>query len=551
MARWGRPRRQKQQKQQKIARVQDKQFTKKIEAISDDDLALDLSANLDRVAEILGHSNDLVRRRFHLDTKGERQAALIFIDGMVSVEIVDKQVLHPLMHSLPDLLSQADGEHKDLPEQIRDHVLPIGEVKSTGQHRDVIKSVLQGDTVLLIDGCAQALLMNTKGWEKRGVEEPRTEAVVRGPRDGFAETMRINTALLRRRIKDPDLRAHNFTVGTRSRTDITIMYIEGVAEAGVVDEIKKRIEAIEVDGVLDSGYIEQYIEDSHWSPFPLIQNTERPDKAAANLLEGKVIVLVDGSPFVLIAPAVFTQFYHSPEDYYERFLIATLVRFIRALSMTMALLLPSLYISFSSFHPEMIPSKLVIAMAAGRATVPFPSVIEALLMEVSIEILREASVRLPGPIGPTIGIVGALIVGEAAVKAGIVSPIMVIVVALTTIGSFAAPSYNAAIAIRMLRFPIMFLAAMFGLYGIMLFLIVIVVHLCSLKSFGVPYLSPFTPRNFLGIGDTLIRIPLFRMKKRPSVFVDNENILRNQPESAEDVKQYGKPQTETKQRSDK
>jgi spore germination protein KA len=497
--------------------------------ISAEKLTRDFDCDVKRLRQLLGESNDLIFREINIYRK--RRALLLYVDGLVSTEIIDEHILRSLMH--PPNFSPLE---QDDVQQLKLNVLPIGEAKETTYYKDVIKAVLAGDTALLLEGCNSALLLNTKGWEMRSVQEPSTESNVRGPRDAFSETLRVNTALIRRRLKDPDLRVKNISVGTRSRTDVALIYIEGVADASVVEEVERRIKRIEIDGVLESGYIEQFIEDDHWTPFPLIQNTERPDKSVANLLEGKVVIVVDGTPFVLIVPAVLSQFYHSPEDYYERFLIATLLRFIRALSMTISLLLPSLYIAFSSFHPEMIPSKLMIAMAAGRATVPFPSVVEALAMEISIEILREASVRLPGPIGSTIGIVGALIVGEAAVSAGIVSPIMVIVVALTTIGSFAAPSYNAAIALRMLRFPMMLLAAALGLYGIMLFMILIIVHLCSLKSFGVPYLSPFTPRNLLAIGDSMIRIPLFLMKKRPNVFSTETERVRLKSATAEDIK---------------
>lgn len=548
MTRFVKPRKLSEWKQQQVL---EERFEQKVDRLPEDGLTEDLDLNLKTLHEMLGYSNDLIIRDFICETPRHMRATLIFVDGLVSTEIIDDQIMRPLMITPVAEYKEPLLSREEVIPHIKRSVLPIGEAKESAAFKDVVKSVLSGDTALLLEGCRQALLLNTKGWEKRSVSEPTAESIVRGPREGFSETLRVNTALIRRRVKDPDLRVKNFSVGTRSNTDVAVLYIEGVADHNIVEEVQRRIQDIEIDGVLESGYIEQFIEDNHWSPFPIIQNTERPDKAAANLLEGKVIIVIDGTPFVLIAPAVLSQFYHSPEDYYERFLISTLLRFIRALSMTIALLLPSLYIAFSSFHPEMIPSKLVIAMAAGRATVPFPSVVEALAMEISIEILREASVRLPGPIGPTIGIVGALIVGEAAVSAGIVSPIMVIVVALTTIGSFAAPSYNAAIALRMLRFPVMLLAAAFGLYGIMLFMILIVVHLCSLKSFGVPYLSPFTPRNLLAMGDSVIRIPLYWMKKRPNVFAESTDSVRLKPSSAEDIKPDDKwktePQTEEEQ----
>ncbi|WP_417852006.1 spore germination protein [Tumebacillus lipolyticus] len=537
MGRFGRTRRSKEQRKQALM---DRRLEEKIESLCADHLSLALEQNVAWIRQKLGNASDLVVREFIYDADRELRATLLMIDGLTESERIHDDILKSLLFTLQNTKQNAAFQEAGAARYLLNYGLPLCEVRLTETLRDLIDALLSGDTVILLERCGEGLIVSTKGWAKRSVEEPKSESVVRGPRDAFGETLRVNTALLRRRIKDPDMRIKSMKVGARSNTDVAVIYIEGVARPSVVEEVERRIGEIKVDGLFEGGYIEQYIEDNHWSPFPQIQNTERPDKAAANLLEGKVVILVDGSPYSLIVPSILTQFYHSPEDYYERFLISTLLRFIRALSMTMALLLPSLYISFSSFHPEMIPSKLVIAMAAGRATVPFPSVIEALAMEISIEILREASVRLPGPIGPTIGIVGALIVGEAAVQAGIVSPIMVIVVALTTIGSFAAPSYNAAIALRMLRFPVMFLAAMFGLYGVMLFMIIIVVHLCSLKSFGVPYLTPFSPFTWRGLGDSMIRIPLYRMTKRPDVFSRDEERERVKSASAEGVNPDGR-----------
>jgi spore germination protein KA len=467
-----------------------------------------IEQSIDFLQNTLGNSSDLIIHSFEISSPDKQRAALAYIDGLVKQEIVNDFILRPLLRrDIPQ-------EENDLQTPVWERI-PMSDTRFLDDWQEVLQAVLSGDTVLFLDQYDRCLSVSTKGWEKRGVEEPSTESVVRGPRDGLTETLRINTAQIRRRIKDPNLRVQNVKVGYRTDTDVAILYIEDIANPRIIQTIRSRIEKIEIDGALESGYIEQFIEDHPWSPFPQIQNTERPDKVAASLLEGKIAILVDGTPFALIAPAIFSQFYNSPEDYYERFLIATLIRFIRIISMIMALMLPSLYIAFSSFHPEMIPSKLVIAMAAGRATVPFPSVLEAFLMEVTMEILREASVRLPGPVGPTIGIVGALVVGESAVRAGIVSPIMVIIVALTTIGSFASPSYSAAISLRMLRFPLMLFSGILGLYGVMLFLIIITIHLCSLESFGVPYLTPWAPRDFSSWKDTFYRTPLYRMMKRP------------------------------------
>ncbi|OUM90325.1 MAG: spore gernimation protein [Bacillus thermozeamaize] len=498
---------------------QAKQAEKKTEALKERKLSRKLADNIDTIRHIFGESDDLVMRNIILAGKPEKKAAIVFIDGLVNATIIDDYILKSLMFHTRQPTDEKPDESAPPPliDQLIRSGLTINEVGQANDFRQITRSLLSGDTVLLVDGEEMALFMNTKGWERRAVQEPNTESVVRGPRDGFTETMRVNTALIRLRLKDPDLRVKNMTIGKRTNTDVAVIYIDGIVDQKVLEEVVKRLQSIDIDGALESGYLEQLIEDNHWSPFPQIQNTERPDKAVANLLEGKVIIVTDGTPFVLIAPAVFSQFYHSPEDYYERFGIGTFIRFIRLISMGMSLLLPSLYIAFTSFHPEMIPSKLAIAMMAGRATVPFPAVVEAMLMEIAVEILREASVRLPGPIGPTIGIVGALIIGESAVSAGIISPILVIIVGLTTLGSFATPSYSAAIALRMLRFPMMLAAGTLGLLGIMLFLIVIIIHLSSLKSFGVPYMAPISPSRTSDLKDALVRAPLFWMRSRPKI----------------------------------
>ncbi|WP_164821621.1 spore germination protein, partial [Paenibacillus koleovorans] len=272
---------------------------------------------------------------------------------------------------------------------------------------------------------------------------------------------------------------------------------------------------IKIDGILDSGYIEQFIQDNHFTPFPQIQNTERPDKAVANLLEGRVVILVEGSPIALILPTVFTQFYQTTEDYYERFILVSFIRLARLLALIFSLIFPSLYVAIISFNPELIPTEFAVAVSGGRAGVPFPAVLEALIMEVSMEVLREATIRLPQQVGGALSIVGVLVVGQAAVSAGFVSPITVVVIALTTIGSFATPAYNAALALRLLRFPLIIIAGVFGLYGVVVGLILIVNHMLSLKSFGVPYLSPVIPGNFDGMKDTVFRSPLWWMHKRP------------------------------------
>ncbi|SFG52271.1 spore germination protein [Planifilum fulgidum] len=503
-------RRRKQRKEQMLQELAAKKIEDKL---GDRMLDPSVDKNVQFIGKLLGDGSDVVTRFFTIQYTPDRRAAIMYIDGLVDLPLIDQFVLTPLMTEAEKIRTKTD-----LWEMVNESLIQTGEMRITAKMKDLVEGLLSGDTILLLDGESQGLIIGSKGWPMRSVEEPKTAAVVRGPREGFSETLRVNTALIRRRLRDPDLRMKNYKVGRRTRTDLVLCYIEGVVDSRIVEEVERRIQAIELDGVLESGYIEEMIQDNFWTPFPLIQNTERPDSAVSHLLEGKVVILVDGTPHALIAPAVFTQFYYSPEDYYERYMIATFLRFLRLVSLIIALLGPAFYIAFVSFHTEMLPSQLAIAMAAGRATVPFPSIVEALLMEVSVEILREASVRLPGPIGPTIGIVGALVIGEASVTAGLVSPLMVIVVGLTTISSYANPSYNAAISLRLLRFPIMIVAAGFGLYGIVLCLMLLLHHLVKLESFGVPYMAPMAPLRWQDVKDLLIRVPWSMMKKRPSIF---------------------------------
>ena len=491
----------------------------------------DLKENLQVIKECLGSSGDLIIREFKiaLNARGTARegtpkgrgegrpinAAILYFDGMVDKKLLNENVLEPLMigSRFPGPPEAPTGVSPI--QLVESYLLTISEVKEGEKVEDALAAILEGDTALLVDGEAKALLISTKGWEHRSVQQPQSESLIRGPRESFIEILRPNLALLRRKIKSPLLTVEIRKVGRLTQTDLALVYIRGVANQEVLNEVKKRLEKVDIDGVLESGYIEEIIEDAPWSPFPTVQYTERPDKLAANLLEGRIGIMVDGSPMALMVPAVFAQFLQSPEDYYERFMIGSAIRFIRLLGIFVALTLPSLYIALTTFHHEMIPTRLLLSIAATREPVPFPAVVEAFIMELSLELLREASVRLPGPVGNTIGIVGALILGEAAIRAGLVSPAMVIVVAVTAIGSFTVPTFSAAIPLRLIRFPLMLLAAALGLYGVMLGWLAVLIHITSLKSFGVPYLAPAAPARIRGMKDLLLRAPLWSLGQRP------------------------------------
>nr|WP_246303195.1 spore germination protein [Paenibacillus plantarum] len=474
------------------------------------------------VQKILGENDDFIIRRFCIFY--DQPAVVMYFPDLIDKQYLNDHILKPLMlTSSHDYAKAAGSSMKDF---LLNDTLYACEGRTETQLNEIIQAIVEGKTALLVDGVTDAFIFSTRHVDKRAITQPETEQVIRGAREGFIEIMGTNLALLRYRLPTPDLRIKTIRIGRITKSIVALCYIDGIVNPALVEEVFRRLSLIDIDGILDAGYLEQFIEDNHFSPFPQIQNTERPDKAVANLLEGRVILLVDGSPFALILPTVFSQFYQTVEDYSERFLLVSFIRLSRLVALIFSLIFPSLYVALISFNPELIPTEFAVAVAGGRAGVPFPSVIEVLIMEISMEVLREATLRLPQQVGGALSIVGVLVVGQAAVAAGFISPITVVIIALTTIGSFATPAYNAALALRLLRFPLVILSGIFGLYGVMIGLILIANHMLSLKSFGVPYLSPLVPGNFQGMKDTLARLPLWSMPKRPALLhTPNDNRL--------------------------
>jgi spore germination protein KA len=447
----------------------------------------------------------------------EIKAAIVYIEGIVDNQSIQEFLLESILKDdSKEKLNQQNA--LDL---ISEDMITVGHVSSIDNWNDLFLSLMAGDTLVLVDGIGKALSASTKGGEKRSIAESSTQMVVRGPKGSFTESIGTNTAMVRRIIKTPDLWTENLKIGRATKTDVAIMYIHGIANDKVVEEIRQRLHKIDIDSILESGYIEQLIEDETMTPFPTIYNTERPDVVAGNLLEGRIAIFVDGTPFVLLAPAVFMQFFQSAEDYYARFDIATSIRLLRIFMFLISLIAPATYVAVTTFHQEMVPTTLIVAIAAQREAVPFPAFVEALLMEVTFEILREAGIRLPKAIGSAVSIVGALVIGQAAVQASIVSPAMVIIVSITAIASFATPSFDMAISARLIRFLFMLGAATFGFYGIILVLLMMVVHLCSLRSFGVPYMAPFAPFIPVNNGDTVVRLPWWTLRQRPRLITAN------------------------------
>ncbi|MEK4342008.1 spore germination protein [Brevibacillus sp. FSL L8-0710] len=479
-------------------------------------LSESLQENLDIIKQRLGNPQDLIIRPFLIDNSG-RACAVACIDGLVDSELVHDKVVKHIQLLMSPAGKAIPAPDEDIMAFMLNEVLSIIEVKTGTTMEEVLDAMLVGDTAFFVDGSHTTILIDSRGWETRGIEEPVSEGLVRGPRDGFNENIRDNTVRIRRRVRDPKLRFDATTVGRRSKTDLIVAYIEDIAHPNIVNEIKRRISTIDIDQVEESGYIEQWIEDNFLSPFPQVQNTERPDKVASALFQGRVAIILDGTPMVLLAPVTLGIMLHSPEDFYERWMVGSLARVLRYLASYLAVFSPALYIALVTFHPGLIPSDLAFSIAATRDGVPFPAAVESLIMVTTMELLQEAGLRLPKPIGQTVGIVGGLVIGEAAVSAGIVSPVMVIVVAITAIASFAIPSYNLAIAFRMIRFGAMLAAAMFGLYGVVLAFILIVIHLTNLTSIGVPYLAPLAPQLVSDWKDYILRAPITFFKKRPDM----------------------------------
>lgn len=474
-----------------------------------------LSDNLTYMKKVyyIPTNGDIVLREFDIVVKNKViPAFIIFYDGMTDRKVINDDILQPLM-----LLSNLEikGDEKDIADFVKNHILPHNQLKQYRQYKQIIDQINFGGCGLFIDGTDSAFVADVKGWEHRAVEKPITEQVIRGPQEGFTELLRANTAMIRKILKDEDLIAENIEVGRRSKTLGSILYIKDIANDSLVNEVKRRIKSLKVDYLLDSGELEQLIEDSTFLPAPQVIATERPDKVASLLAEGKVAIILNGSPFALVVPATLSGLIQSPEDSYVRFPYANLLRIIRIIAILLSLLLPGMYIAITNFHQEMIPTDLLLAIDASREKVPFPSVVEILMMEISFELIREAGIRIPGPVGPTLGIIGALILGQAAVAASIVSPILIIIVAVTGIGSFAIPNFSLALGFRVLRFVYILLGATVGFLGITVGIFIHGILLVGSQSFGVPFTAPFAPKTAKQWTDGLTRAPIWKQEMRP------------------------------------
>lgn len=482
--------------------------------------------NLAAVRKLLEPASDLVTRKVG---SGKASFGIAMIDGLTSRDAVDRDIVKALI----DGFGGATHGEPAVPmgtaaKRLAESSITTMSLQRVGSIEEAISRILEGEVAVFGEGWNGALVASAQQWRSRAVSEPEVESVVRGPREGFTEDLRTNTSLLRRRLRTPRLRMEEVRIGRLAATNVIIAYIHGLTPEHLVEAIRHRLSGIDVDSILESGHLEELIEDAPLSIFPTIGHTERPDRVAMQLLQGAAAILTDGTPFTLIVPITFPSLLQSSEDYYSRWPVVVGIRLFRWLSLAISVVAPAVYVMLTSFHQELIPTGLAVAIAQQRERVPYPAIVEALIMIFAFEIMVEAGVRLPRPIGSAVTIVGALVIGEAAVRAGLVSETMVITIAITALATFVLPSYDLALVARMIRLPLTVVAGTLGLFGILASLLAVLIHLATLKSFGVPFLVGHAPPVLSDYLDKVFRAPWWAMGLRPRL-TGYRNLHRMEP----------------------
>lgn len=474
-----------------------------------------LEQNIHYFRDLFTGDDTLVFRELE-NNRGEQNLkfCLIYTDGMVNGRLINQDVIHPLL----EFHFERD-EKASLIDTVQLQAMFANDAKKTDEVEELIQGIVYGDTILLIEGCPQALILNTKGFMLRSIAEPESERVIRGPREGFNESILTNLSMLRRKIRTQDLKFRYLTFGRRTKTKACICYLDSVVNHNVLTELERRLEKIDIDGILDSNYITENIKDASYSAVKTVGSTERPDVVAAKLLEGRVALFVDGTPVVLTVPHLFIEHFQSDEDYYINYIFSSVGRFLRVLSFVLSLCLPAGYVAMVTFHQEMLPTPLLMSIFTSRQGVPFPTAMEVILMLIVFEMLRESGSRMPGIMGQTLSIVGALVIGQAAVDAKIVSAPVVIVVALAGICGLMVARLKGYIIVH--RFFLLACACLLGLYGLLLGLLVLLAGLFGMTSFGIPVMPDVYTRSAQNYKDIYIRAPWWTMIKRPRFLTDN------------------------------
>jgi spore germination protein len=474
----------------------------------------------------LENCSDILIRPMRLGDKHKVDCLMVYIEVAVSNMMLDDSALGKMINHFWEISPE------DIQEFVRHNSLGIADVKKLENLDESIDAMLAGNAVFFIDGYDKAMKISSKGYPSTGVMEAESEKVLRGSREGFSDSVKSNSALVRKRLRDTRLKVEEYKIGVRSHTLTQVLYMDDLVHEGLLEEVKERLEEFQIDGILDSGMLEQLTEDVWYSPFPQYQTTERPDRAVQEILKGKVVILCDNSPEALILPGNFSSFMESSEDWYHRFEMASFLRILRYLAVIMATVLPGLYLAVIRFHTQILPSALILSFAEAREGVPFSSVVELIFLELAFELIREAGVRVPGSLGNAIGIVGGLVIGQAAVEANLVSPIVVMIVALTALGSMTVPNEEFAAAFRLVKYGFLILGGYLGIYGIVLGIYLVIGHLAGLISFGIPYLVPFIKKEQKGSrGEGVLRVPLRKRVLRPLYAREEQKIRLKRKES--------------------
>ena len=477
-----------------------------------------LDENINAIKNIFVNDITIIYRELFIGTHTETRCMLIYIDGMANSQIINENIIKPILLSE---ISHINGS--TLTDILMQKILLTGDNKKITNVDDIINGIIYGKTMLFIDGFAEVISMDTIGWQTRDISEPQSETIIRGPREGFTESMNLNLSLLRRRVINPNLKLKFITMGKQTKTQICVCYIEGIAQELILEELMKRLTNIDIDGILDSGYIEELIKDAPYSPFRTIINTERPDVVAGKLLEGRFAVMCDGSPVVLTLPSIFVEVFQSNEDYYDNFIYSSFVRSLRFLCFFLGTSFSAVYVAIVTFHQELIPTPLLIGLYSARKGAPFPSIVEAFGMMIVFEILREAGLRMPKHIGGALTIVGTLVLGDAAVNARIVSAPIVIITSLTGLASIMLPQVLGIVVIRII---FLLLSSILGLYGYVLGVMALGLHMMSIRSFGIPYMLNVPAFSTQDVKDTVIRAPWWSMSLRPKMFSKNKKRMK-------------------------
>lgn len=458
----------------------------------------DMEKNIRMLEDHFCQTEDLMKKEllFH-----NQKCVVLYLESLVKKELLQSSIIEPII----------DGKQGAI-----ENTVHSAEIKKTSMVSETGKNLLDGFCVILMEDNHQAYLPSVGGIEGRAIQEPNNERSIKSSHDGFVESFSTNLQLLRKRIKSPQLKVKYFTLGNFSNTKVGMVFLENLANKELIDEVERRLTSIEIDQLYSTGELEELIEDHPFSPFPQILATERPDRAVSYITEGKITLIVDGNPRVLVIPITFFAFYQAPDDYNSRWLVGSFFRIIRIFSFVIAISLPAIYIAIVSFHSEVLPIGILYSIRVSLEYVPFPPLVEALTMQIILELLKEASIRLPSPIAQTIGIVGGLVIGTAVVDAHIVSNMMIVVIGFTAIASFVAPINEMGTSARLLGFPTMIAASLLGFFGIVLVLMILFMHLSKLDSFGTPYFSPLSPFKKEDIKDSFIRLPLWKLNTRPT-----------------------------------